>query len=104
MLPLRVQSVRLAVPELNRPPPPSPAELPLTVQSVRVIGRAANCRSRRRRSVGREYCRCRRVSRVAADGAVDQVGRAVIVQAAAAEPAELPLTVQSVRSGWPCRH
>ena len=34
-LPLTVQSVRLAVPELYTPPP-LPAELPLTVQSVRL--------------------------------------------------------------------
>ena len=34
-LPLRVQAVRLAVPEFHTPPP-SPAELPLTVQSVRL--------------------------------------------------------------------
>ena len=35
-LPLTVQSVRVAVPKLNTPPPPYSAELPLTVQSVRL--------------------------------------------------------------------
>jgi hypothetical protein len=34
-LPLTVQSVRVAMPELFRPPP-LPAELPLIVQSVRI--------------------------------------------------------------------
>ena len=70
---------------LATPPPPRQAELPLTVQLISVAAPKAVVQA------------AAKAGGVAADGAVRQRGRAIVVQATAApSAAELPLTVQFV--------